>query len=283
MAPSYVEGIVNLSKRQSAIPACVTTCMGAGNITGCASSIDYTCLCQSSPFLDSVTSCWQATCNATSIQYGIEYATKACAAFGINLNATVGNTTPAVDVDGDPVLFQKAFMNVQAIMSSICAALFAVAIVLGILACRKRVKIDRETAQRSTWTGVGGTTTLNGAESKGPSRFGISRNAGVNSRHDGLDPNFDITSMTTLRYGQSSYGGINRDPMVPSLNRTGFTNRLTLGDMGEEEWEMDSKQSGSGTPVKIADSPTSTSTRMGASTVDLVHDGSTVELNGRAM
>ena len=95
--------------------------------------------------------------------------------------------------------------------------------------------------------------------------------------------------MSTLRYNQaSSYTGFTnreRDPNAPNLNRTGFTNRLTLGDMGEQEWEMSEKNS----PTKEADnqlgpdSPTGSTSKIGESTVDLgdgeKREESTVELN----
>ena len=93
--------------------------------------------------------------------------------------------------------------------------------------------------------------------------------------------------MGTLGYNQTNSfnGGIGSAPSR-GLNRTGFTNRLTLGDMGEgEEWEMSAKSSPGEKPENFADSPTTSTMgagKVGESTVDLGSDkgdGSTFELN----
>ena len=163
--------------------------------------------------------------------------------------------------------------------------------------------LETDGTARSTWTGVGGTTfnasdTKNGAAS---SRFGYSRNAASTSRGAGAESsNFDVTSMGTLGYNQtvSFNGGAGS---VPKLNRTGFTNRLTLGDMGVgqgEEWEMGTKSSSSPgeKPEDFGESPTTSTMggKAGETTVDLGSDSgdaSSVELdnlphttiNGRAL
>jgi hypothetical protein len=98
--------------------------------------------------------------------------------------------------------------------------------------------------------------------------------------------NFEVTS---FKYGLASQpqtlsvnspSGVAGVDVGRSVNR-GFTNRLTVGDMGErEEWEMEIRE-GSTWDHKVAEeeegqrSPTVSSTEM-AGEVDL---GSTVHLN----
>ena len=121
-------------------------------------------------------------------------------------------------------------------MSSICAALLLAALVMGLLACRNRIKRDREIAQRtwveptlitshvhlltlmlwhSTWAGVG-TAAYGGDTKDAKSRRGFSRGAS-SSAFANCGNNFDVTS---LNFGGSTtishppFGGF-----VASANR----------------------------------------------------------------
>ena len=58
------------------------------------------------------------------------------------------NVQAIVSTSSHSVAGLGALISLAEQMSSVCAALLAVAIILGMLACRKKIKVDREIAQR---------------------------------------------------------------------------------------------------------------------------------------
>ncbi|KAL7420067.1 hypothetical protein Q5752_005032 [Cryptotrichosporon argae] len=300
------------SSGSSTIPTCVSYCMAEGDLGNCTALTDYTCVCSSAVYQQSVANCWAASCNATEILIGAAYSDAACEYYGVNITTTYSAQTgtetgtangatngtaaasttaaaAATDTSTAPVVYSKAAINIQAIMSSICSALLLVALVMGFLSCRARVRRNQAVSQSRSWTGAGSTLAGGGAKGGAGSQFarsGVHPSAyGAASRP--RDPtatyasdNFGATSAT---YGTGSYAGSSFGNGQVSFgtglrgNRVGagFTNRLMLNDIGREgeEWEMGDKTS------KVeSESPTTPTTRMGAHDAYVATD-STAELN----
>jgi len=313
MAPAvHVAGFAHYA-RQSQIPqeppSCVTDCMATAQIGSCSSLTDFSCLCASPTYLDSVASCWGTSCNATEIQEGEVYSATACQSYGVtvpwaasNSSASTSNTTSAapIDVTSAPLTTSRTFVHIQATMSSICTALILVALFLGFLACRNRLRRDREMTQDRTWTGVGATTA---GDSK-KSRFGRSQGAHSsifsNSRNGATT--VGSVGLTSANYAPASAQTVSFAPLASPTGTAGadavagarigaqspsrFTNRLTLGDIGQGEvWEMHAKSGSSDSASLDAkdddfqadpESPTTTTGRRGDSEIEL---GSMVHLN----
>ncbi|GFZ47803.1 hypothetical protein JCM24511_05550 [Saitozyma sp. JCM 24511] len=303
MAPSTHYLRSELAGRQS-LPTCVYTCLSAGTLGDCTDLGDYSCICNSQVYLASVGSCFGLSCNANDTTFGIEYIESGCQAFGVNATVPISTSTnssstatstnaASTDTTSAPKLWQKRYFDVQAIMSSICAALFVIALIIGFLSCRARVRKEKQMSQNRSWTGVGGSTYGNSSKHKsafGGSSRGAQSSAFTNSRN--ATTTFDSFGVTSSNFGGASQNqsvsfGPVLDRETRGVNR-GFTNRLTLGDMGEaEEWEMEVKDGASSVGADKKDvevneeeggvSPTASTSRMGnESEVEL--GGSTVHL-----
>ncbi|ORY30345.1 hypothetical protein BCR39DRAFT_529287 [Naematelia encephala] len=289
MAPGSLN-LWMLQRRQDAsqVPTCVTTCMANGDTTGCTGVTDYACLCTSTTYETSVGTCWESSCNATEIAEGQAYSAAGCEAFGVTVlpsaatasvtaSATLSSSNasatsviasatsalPLVDVTSAPIVSHQQFINIQAIMSSICGALLIAAIVMAVMSCRQRVKRDYETTQNRTWTGVG----TSGYDSKAStSKHGISRNS-----QRGQTSTFDEYGMTSSNFGGTTvpFNALNTGGDRLSGNNRGFTNRVAVNE--DEEYELSTK-SGQGLAegVTEVDSPTASTSRMGESEIELV-------------
>ncbi|WWD07595.1 hypothetical protein V865_005696 [Kwoniella europaea PYCC6329] len=252
----------NGSSSTAGVPTCVITCMAQAPTTGCSGADDWTCLCASSDFINSVGACWTSSCSAADAAYGQAYANQACSFYGVPIggNSTSPTTTSESEPSGTAVLSEPqttshSFVKVQAAMSSISSLLLAIAIILGILSCRARYKREQAASQNRTWNGVTGLTTM---DSKAPTKSKTSRffnksthsSAFENSRNGAStfqSDNFGITSSnfggnTTLNNTQSfGISPSGRPDSGGATNSNGkFTNRLTLGEMNNksEEWEL---------------------------------------------
>ncbi|KAK8847473.1 hypothetical protein IAR55_005331 [Kwoniella newhampshirensis] len=329
MAPSQFDLVSSYYKRQQSItvPVCVATCMASGDTTGCTGVTDFTCVCASGDYISSVASCWASQCNATEAAIGETYSQNACAHYGVpiagsNVTSVVNSTgtqapisassaassTPLPTVFyGNPNVISPAFHRIQAIMTSICSALLALAIVLGFLACRAKYKREQRMTENRSWTGVGSTALSGETKSKQSrffsrsghsSAFSNSRNATTTFASD----SYGVTSSsfggsTTLagspNYANQSFGPIlsgngkaDRGDGATSPNGERFTNRTTTlgGILGKddrsEEWEMETKKDHQSQYGDEELSPTASTSKMGMSSeVELVDEGSTVHLN----
>ncbi|WWC86838.1 uncharacterized protein L201_001717 [Kwoniella dendrophila CBS 6074] len=263
------------SDPSAGVPACVVTCMASAPISGCKGSDDWTCLCASTEFINSVGACWTSSCSASDAAYGQAYANQACAFYGVPIggNSTSSSGSPTdTQVTGTPLLTAPevsthSFIKVQAIMSSITSLLLAMAVILGILSCRQRYKRDQAASQNRTWNGVTGLTTMDSKAPTSKSRF-FSSNKSQHSSAFGnsrnmtstfQSENFGVTSSnfggsTTLagspthlksftdNNGENSInggaGGIKYPSMVASIESdTGkrFTNRLAYDQSNKSE------------------------------------------------
>ncbi|OWZ33105.1 hypothetical protein C356_05428 [Cryptococcus neoformans c45] len=290
MAPHQSDVFLFTRQTQGSIPSCVVECMSLGNITGCSSNTDYSCICASRYYIDSVGGCMNSSCTPSERIAGETYTVQACAYYGTPLtNTTSSSTNTSVTASGsavivDPVIYSRAYINIQAIFSSICGALLILALVSGFLSCRSRYKREQAFSQNRTWTGVGSTTV--GGDTRKTSHFFTrtkdirdptatfaTDNYGVNSSTFGGTTTFHTP-------GQVSFGpvyGANADYGVGSSEGTGgrFTNRLPAGDMNKsEEWEMEVRKSSIKEEELEIESPT-TSKGPGS---DIDMDGSIVHL-----
>ncbi|KIR75452.1 hypothetical protein I310_00143 [Cryptococcus deuterogattii CA1014] len=289
MAPHQPDIFLFTRQMYGSIPSCVAECMSDGNITGCSSSTDYSCLCTSAYYINSVGTCMDSSCTASERTAGEAYTEEACAYYGTPLtNNTSSSTNTSATASGtaviaDPVIYSRAYINIQAIFSSICSALLILALVSGFLSCRSRYKREQAFSQNRTWTGVG-STALGGdtkktsrfftrtKETRDPSATFATDNYGVNSSTFG--------GATTLHApGQVSFGPIygTTGGYAAGSSGTGgrFTNRLPAGDMDDsEEWEMEVRKSSIKEEEREVESPT---TSKGPDS-DIDVDGSTVHL-----
>ncbi|WVQ75937.1 hypothetical protein IAR50_005572 [Cryptococcus sp. DSM 104548] len=306
MSPTQTNLLSHYARQYSgSVPSCVATCMSSGNTTGCSGVTDYTCVCASEAYIDSVSACFASSCSAAETAVGETYSESACAYYGVDINSTSSATTTdnstatatvsstASAVIAAPVTTSHAYINIQAIFSSICSAILLLALVSGFLSCRARYKREQAFSQSRTWTGVGSTmvganTQTKGAKSK---RF-ASRNADPTATF--MSDNYGMTSSnfggTTLNGGGQtvSFGGAygagvaySAGPSYTSGNG-GFTNRLPAGedqDAKSEEYEMGdiAKKSCIKESIEEEEGLNSPTTSKGpGSEIDL--DGSTVHL-----
>lgn len=143
-------------------------------------------------------------------------------------------------------------------MSSICAALLFLSLVLGFFACRSRARIESQ-SQQGSWTNMATQASRTG-HGGGKSFGGVSRgnNHGL---HSGFDPTATFASASyplPNKRGTGTGAGLG---MASGMERSrGFTNRLTL-DEADEEWEMGDKstrkrgeESGSGSASSFVSS-----------------------------
>ncbi|WVQ83149.1 hypothetical protein IAT38_005287 [Cryptococcus sp. DSM 104549] len=304
MAPNYLDLVSAHTKRASdGIPSCVTACMSQGNTDGCSGISDYACICLSSTYVNSVATCMSAACNTDEIALGEAYANAACAYYvGNGTSTDTASNSTGTAVLTEPVLYSSAYVNIQAVMSSICGALLICALIMGFQSCRQRYRREQAISQNRTWTGVG-STTLGGDTKQSKSRFFNRTNHSSAFDHSRnatgtfMSDNFGVTSSnfggtTTLgTVGQSfggAYAGGSRSGSGSGAGagvyggagkvERGFTNRMNRS----EEWEMETKGGESHGKIDEEDegqveSPT-TSTKMG-SEVEVGLDGSTVHLN----
>ncbi|GBE83495.1 hypothetical protein BKA93DRAFT_821791 [Sparassis latifolia] len=80
-------------------PSCATPCLANANFGSCNES-DDTCLCNSSQFVDSVTTCIMSSCNGSDLTTAEQDAQQLCLAVGVTLTATpsgsaTGSATPS--------------------------------------------------------------------------------------------------------------------------------------------------------------------------------------------
>ncbi|KAH9934186.1 uncharacterized protein B0H18DRAFT_979865 [Fomitopsis serialis] len=84
-----------LLRRQ--FPSCAESCLADANFDGCNSS-DDTCLCKSSAFVNSVTSCIQSSCTGNDLTTAESDAQQLCLAVGVTLassGASATSTSPS--------------------------------------------------------------------------------------------------------------------------------------------------------------------------------------------
>ncbi|WVF69716.1 hypothetical protein IAT40_004495 [Kwoniella sp. CBS 6097] len=268
------------SPSTATMPVCVGTCMGQSPTFGCESLSDYACLCASPDYINWVGACWAESCTADEITFGQAYSAQACSFYGVPLNGTTTGDT--IDPSASPILtppktVSPAFINIQAIMSSICAALLFITIIVGIYSVRARIKAEQATSQNRTWNGVTGMTSMDSKAPKSSSRFftrtaqsghssaftnsrggtttfgSQSDNYGVTSSNFGGNttlagsPNQQLTFSSGAGAGGDADGKERMFASSPVAGERGsggvrFTNRLTLGELGSanrsEEWEM---------------------------------------------
>ncbi|KZT64997.1 hypothetical protein DAEQUDRAFT_731978 [Daedalea quercina L-15889] len=79
-----------LLKRQ--FPSCASTCLEDADFDGCDES-DDTCLCKSSVFVNSVTSCIESSCTGSDLTTAEEDAQQLCLAVGVTLTASVSGAS----------------------------------------------------------------------------------------------------------------------------------------------------------------------------------------------
>ncbi|WVW78368.1 hypothetical protein I302_100322 [Kwoniella bestiolae CBS 10118] len=245
------------------VPACVVTCMASAPTTGCSGADDWACLCASTEFINSVGACWTSSCSASDAVYGQAYANQACAFYGVPLGGNSTSTsTPTSETEpsgtavlSPPQITSHSFVKVQAAMSSICSLLFALALIMGVLSCRARYKREQAATQNRTWNGVTGLTTM---DSKAPSKSKTSRFFNKSTHSSAFETSRGgATTFQSENFGvtSSNFGGsttLNNSPHTqsfgiapaaggrPDSGGARFTNRLTLGEMGNksEEWEL---------------------------------------------
>ncbi|WVR04700.1 hypothetical protein IAU60_001711 [Kwoniella sp. DSM 27419] len=296
MAPSLLTLVdrAELVTRQtmsnaSTTPTCVSDCMSQGPTGTCRGVTDYACTCASTEYIGWVSQCWAKKCSLQDAAFGKEYAERACAFYGVPINNGTGSsngTTPSTGVPNlaPPMTTSPTFLNIQAVMSSICTALMVLALLMGFISCRARVKADQMASQNRTWNGVTGTTQMD-AKAPKPSRFFKGMGSGskfANNRNDMTQIQSDTFGVTSSNFGGTTTltGGPEREPGYR------FTNRLTLGQLQarsrSEEWELSDvvtpiKEEGS-VDHKSPTTPTTIGSMMGAE-VDLGEEGSTIHLN----
>ncbi|KAH9947877.1 hypothetical protein B0H21DRAFT_736774 [Amylocystis lapponica] len=86
----------SLLRRQS-LPSCADPCIENADLGSCSAS-DDTCLCNSSAFVNSVTSCITSSCTGSDLAEAEQAAVALCAAVGVTLSSpasTSGSSTPS--------------------------------------------------------------------------------------------------------------------------------------------------------------------------------------------
>ncbi|ODO08657.1 hypothetical protein L198_00389 [Cryptococcus wingfieldii CBS 7118] len=302
MSPTQTNLVTHYARQYSgSVPSCVATCMSSGNATGCSGVTDYTCVCASTAYITSVSECFSSSCTAAEAAVGQTYSESACAYYVRCPLTTTDNSTATAEVSSTasavlsaPVTYSHAYINIQAIFSSICGALLLLSLASGFISCRARYKRERAFTQSRTWTGVGSTMVGGNTQATGggKSKMFASRNADPTATF--MSDNFGATSSnfggTTVNGGGQgvSFGGAfgagaaySAGPSYTSGNG-GFTNRLAVGedeDSKSEEYELGdlTKKSSIRESIKEEEGLDSPTTSKGpGSEVDL--DGSTVHL-----
>ncbi|ODN79588.1 hypothetical protein L202_03535 [Cryptococcus amylolentus CBS 6039] len=309
MPPTQTNLVPHYARQYSgSVPSCVATCMSSGNTTGCSGVTDYTCVCASTAYVTSVSECFSNSCTAAETAVGQTYSESACAYYGVSINATststtTDNSTATAEVSSTasavlsaPVTYSHAYINIQAIFSSICGALLLLALVSGFISCRARYRRERAFTQSRTWTGVGSTMVGGNTQATGGGKSKMFASRNVDPTATFMSDNFGATSSnfggTTVNGGGQgvSFGGAfgaagaySAGPSYTNGNG-GFTNRLPVGeeeDSKSEGYELGdlTKKSSIRESIKEEeeglDSPTTS--KGPGSEVDL--DGSTVHLN----
>ncbi|RXK40984.1 hypothetical protein M231_01832 [Tremella mesenterica] len=283
-------------RQDDPLSVCAQTCMATGELGTCTSVTDYACICTSDTYISSVATCWASNCTAAEATAAQAYSQTACSFYLGGNSTTAGNSTStnngtaasaSASVSASPMsteapyVIPHSFVVLQGVMSSICAAILLLAILMGALSVRSKIQRENATQNRS-WTGVGGSTFGTNADSKHKPSFGFrsgqtGSSAFTNSRNATSTFASDVGIQSSTFGGQSQGQTVSFGAVGPhgtggrESTGKGFTNRLTLGDMGtqEEEWEMEVKEDKS---VEV-ESPT-----RGESEIEL-EEGSTVHLN----
>ncbi|OSD00537.1 hypothetical protein PYCCODRAFT_1453309 [Trametes coccinea BRFM310] len=76
-----------IDRRQAGYPSCALPCLASADFGSCDPT-DDNCLCHSSGFINSVTSCVVSACSGSDLQQAESAAQQACASVGVTLTAT---------------------------------------------------------------------------------------------------------------------------------------------------------------------------------------------------
>ncbi|WVQ98134.1 hypothetical protein IAU59_005256 [Kwoniella sp. CBS 9459] len=227
------------------MPVCVSTCMGQSPTFGCESLSDYACLCASPDYINWVGACWAESCTADEITFGQAYSTQACAFYGVPLNGTTTGTDAdmlrnvlhsgldptASAILTEPKTISPAFLNIQAIMSSICSALMVIAFIVGFYSVRTRIKADQAMSQNRTWNGVTGMTSMDSKAPKSSRFFTRTGQSGHSS------------AFTNSRGGTTTFGSRSENYGVTSSN---FGGNTTLAGSPNQQLTFSSPGAGTG-------------------------------------
>ncbi|OJA13919.1 hypothetical protein AZE42_08575, partial [Rhizopogon vesiculosus] len=94
LSATFSSAFAALTARQAALPNCASTCLADADYGTCAST-DDTCLCNSPAFINSTTTCIQATCTGSDLTNAEEASQALCAAVGVTLTASSSSTGTA--------------------------------------------------------------------------------------------------------------------------------------------------------------------------------------------
>ncbi|OAX36897.1 hypothetical protein K503DRAFT_694271 [Rhizopogon vinicolor AM-OR11-026] len=93
LSAALSSAFASLTARQS-LPNCAATCLADADYGTCAST-DDTCLCNSPAFINSTTTCIQATCTGSDLTSAEEASQALCAAVGVTLTSSSSSTGTA--------------------------------------------------------------------------------------------------------------------------------------------------------------------------------------------
>jgi len=91
LSAAFSSAFAALVVRQS-LPNCAEQCLASADYGNC-SSTDDTCLCNSSAFINSTTTCIQSSCTGSDLTTAEAASQALCAAVGVTLTATSASST----------------------------------------------------------------------------------------------------------------------------------------------------------------------------------------------
>ncbi|KAH9474500.1 hypothetical protein JR316_0012960 [Psilocybe cubensis] len=84
----------NVFSRQSGLPNCAVPCALNADYDGC-SPTDNHCLCTSSKFVDSTTTCVMSSCTGQDLQDALSFSQGVCLKVGVTLTSSAASSTSA--------------------------------------------------------------------------------------------------------------------------------------------------------------------------------------------
>ncbi|KAL7284696.1 hypothetical protein ACG7TL_002000 [Trametes sanguinea] len=107
-----------IDRRQAGYPSCALPCLANADFGSCDPT-DDNCLCHSSGFINSVTSCVLTACSGNDLQQAESAAQQACASVGVTLTATPsGSQTSAAPSGTSPASSGSASSSTSAAPSA---------------------------------------------------------------------------------------------------------------------------------------------------------------------
>ncbi|EJT45344.1 hypothetical protein A1Q1_06107 [Trichosporon asahii var. asahii CBS 2479] len=235
------------------LPPCVRKCLFRAPVGKCDPT-DFACLCRNDEYLKAVMDCWTINCDGLEVQEAISSAQTLCS------TTLVAGPWPAEsNVLTAPVIYSRAAWNIQAVMSSICALILLLAIVLGGLSCRAQAR--KEASHRSGTIGTKGSRDyISQGSGTGKGSASNRASAGQQVTTFGFGEESIVTSLPRIPAGPRK---VPRFTAVPSEEKDADEKDAAAADA--ESWDLaHSKHSHSRTHSRAHSRAGSKSSRIGS-------------------